>query len=431
MSLQRGSERAADLTPSRPRKAYYEGPEHAPGMPRRTWYRVAALQRWRGRLVDECAWRMIRHLTHRADERGRLVELQAVIGSYAAVHRVSERIAWADLKRVRELGYVRQTAAAAPGRRARYVLSVPATLPAELPRSLARAVRNEIDPAADRARGRQTRVTMDANLAECEMVRYGSATRPAIMTQLGCGRLQTSPYTREGSPPSPRDHVLRSLPGLRRARSGGISDEEKATALYVVKGCGPIWARQRGGQVLGDAQAAELAPLVALLLRHMPPSEAVELLTEQTGSAVDLAGVVRYRIGRQLAAARRRARVRADEHGQGYAAAMATRAAAAAARYEQTQAGRQEFHAARAALEAARRRRRTGADLKAGPSSTRPPSAPRPRAAEPEAVLRAALGDLAGDPGDSRTAAAERAWLADATAAIRAEHERHGSHRLR
>ncbi|MFD0887748.1 hypothetical protein ACFQ08_24675, partial [Streptosporangium algeriense] len=82
-------------------------------MPRRVWYRVVALARWRGapELVDECAWRMARHLTHRADERGRLADLPGMIASYAAVHRVSTRTAWADLRRLREAGYVRQTAA--------------------------------------------------------------------------------------------------------------------------------------------------------------------------------------------------------------------------------------------------------------------------------------------------------------------------------
>ncbi|MER8027345.1 hypothetical protein, partial [Glutamicibacter protophormiae] len=118
MSLQRGSERAeADITPPRPRTAYYEGPEHAPAMPRRAWFRLFALGWWRGTWTDECARRMARHLTHRADDRGRLVDLQEVMASYARVHRVSVRIAWADFRRLRDAGLVRQTAAAAPGRR--------------------------------------------------------------------------------------------------------------------------------------------------------------------------------------------------------------------------------------------------------------------------------------------------------------------------
>ncbi|WP_285710850.1 hypothetical protein [Microtetraspora sp. NBRC 16547] len=144
MSLQRGSVREAEKNdaPSRPRTPYYEGAEHLPAMPRRVWFRLAALQRWRGHLADECPWRMVRHLTHRAGDRGRLADMQAVMESYATRHRVSVRIAWADFGRLRPLGLVRQTAAPAPGRRSRYVLSVPAELPAELPQTLARAVRD-------------------------------------------------------------------------------------------------------------------------------------------------------------------------------------------------------------------------------------------------------------------------------------------------
>ncbi|WP_189241063.1 hypothetical protein [Planomonospora parontospora] len=71
-------------------------------MPRRTWFRLAALQRHRGELADDCAWRMARHLTHRADERGRLAGLQAVMRSYTVVHAVSVRTAWADFRRLRE-----------------------------------------------------------------------------------------------------------------------------------------------------------------------------------------------------------------------------------------------------------------------------------------------------------------------------------------
>ncbi|WP_433227406.1 hypothetical protein [Microtetraspora malaysiensis] len=351
MSLRRGSERAAEeeTTPARPHTPYYEGVEHLPAMPRRVWFRLAALLRWRGGLTDECAWRMVRHLTHVADERGRLADMQAVMKSYATRHGVSVRIAWVDFGRLRPLGLVRQTAAPAPGRAARYVLSVPAELPAELPRTLARAVRDEIDPASSRAKGTTTRAQADALLADCEAVRYGSATGPAQHTAGGCGRLHTSPYSLEGSPPSPRRPDLPSSPRPRRALSRGISDEERASGL---KKCGPLWAAQRGEACgLTDAEAAEIGRLVALLLRRLPTSEIVELLTEQTSSANDLASVVRYRIGRQLAALRRRVEVPADEDGQGYAAAMAARAAAAAARHE---AAANSRNAVRRAMEAAR-----------------------------------------------------------------------------
>ncbi|GII59432.1 hypothetical protein Pth03_78210 [Planotetraspora thailandica] len=296
---------------------------------------------------------MARHLTHRADERGRLAELPAVMASYAAVHQVGIRTAWSDFRRLRELGYVRQTAAPCPGRAARYTLAVPADLPPELPRTLSTTVREEIDPAVDRARSRQTRVTMDAALSECEVIRHGSATGPKIAASFGCGRLHTSPYTREGSPPSPPEHVPRSRPGPRQARFGGVSDEEKSQALYIVKTCGPFWERQRGpGRGLPSSQVAEVAHLTALLLRHVPPSEAVELLTEQVASAEDLAAVVRFRIGRQLAAARRQVRVEVDEDGRGYAAMLQARGTQAAALLDQSTDSRQATRQALAAVRA-------------------------------------------------------------------------------
>ncbi|WP_157570852.1 hypothetical protein [Microtetraspora malaysiensis] len=426
MSLRRGSVREAEKNdaPSRPRTPYYEGAEHLPAMPRRTWFRLAALLRWRGGLADECAWRMVRHLTHWADERGRLADMQAVMESYATRHRVSVRIAWADFGRLRPLGLVRQTAAPAPGRRARYVLSVPAELPAELPRTLARAVRDEIDPAASRAKGTITRAQADALLAECEVIRQGSTTGPARYTAGGCGRLHTSPYTREGSPPSPQRPDRPSLPRPHRTPYRGISDEETAAGLYLVQICGPLWAAQRGrGRGLTDAEAAEIGRLVALLLRRLPKSEVVELLTEQTGSAADLARVVRFRIGRTLATLRRRAEVPADEDGQGYAAGMAARAAAVVAQHEATTTSR---HAVRRALEEARARTaaRDGRDRTDSRSST---TAPPRSVAEPEEVFAATLSE----PTPSRTGAGwdERAWLANAAAFARAaQHGQHQDH---
>uniref|UniRef100_UPI003F4906EA hypothetical protein n=1 Tax=Microtetraspora malaysiensis TaxID=161358 RepID=UPI003F4906EA len=426
VSLRRGSERAAEdeTTPSRPRTPYYEGAEHLPAMPRRTWFRLVALQRWRGHLADECAWRMVRHLTHWADERGRLADMQAVMESYATRHRVSVRIAWADFGRLRPLGLVRQTAAPAPGRRARYVLSVPAKLPAELPRTLARAVRDEIDPAASRAKGAITRAQSDALLADCEVIRQGSTTGPARHTAGGCGRLHTSPYTREGSPPSPQRSDRPSLPRPRRAPYRGIGNEETATGLYLVQVCGPLWAAQRGqAHGLADAEATEIGRLVALLLRRLPKSEVVELLTEQTGSAADLARVVRFRIGRTLAALRRRVEVPADEDGQGYAAGMAARAAAVAAQHEATVSSR---HTVRRALEEARARIavRDGRDRANNRSSATPP----PRwAVEPEEVFAATLSESTtshAGPGWN-----ERAWLANAAAFARAaQHGQHQDH---
>jgi len=379
-------------------------------MPRRTWFRLIALQRWRGQVADDAAWRMARHLTHRADERGRLRDLPAVMGSYAAVHQVSVRTAWADFKRLRLLGYVRQTAAAAPGRPARYVLSVPADLPAELPRSLARAVRDEIDPLADRAAGTPTRAQVDAALSDCEVMRYGSASRRGaprepIMARKGCGRLHTSPYTREGSPPSPPDPGAHSPQRPRRIRRGGLGDDEKTAALYVVKACAGSWEAQRGrGRGLEPDKHPGIMRMLALLLRWLPPGEVAELITERTRSAVDLAAVVHCRVSHALKLARQRIGVPVDEDGSGYEAVMAARAAEAERRFEATRQGRAAFAAARAALEArlAAARRddppeepRDGRERRTGP----------PAPCEPEEVFLATLTEPERDP------AADRAWL--------------------
>ncbi|MBB4920969.1 hypothetical protein [Streptosporangium saharense] len=380
-------------------------------MPRHTWYRVVALQRWRGRLGDDAAWRMVRHLTHHTDERGRLVDVPSMIAFYAAVHQVSSRTAWTDLRRVRQLGYVRQTAAAAPGRAARYVLSVP-ELPADAPTTLGTAIRAEIDPPARRARGRLTRAQAAAVEAEVETVRYGSAAQEPLATATGCGWLQTSPYSLEGFPPSPDQRVCRPRTGPRgHRRGGGVTPDEQAEALYLVKECGLVWARQ--GQALREDQVPGIAHLIALVRRHLPHGEVLELLGERVASAADLASVITYRAGRVLATARRARRVQADEDGQGYAVALAARAAAAEDRYEQTQRGRSLFATARAELEAARIRRR-GPEPSGSSPSTRPTTA-APSGAEPVAEHQA----------DS-----DVAWLADATRAIQAAHRQRGTYRL-
>ncbi|MER7129723.1 hypothetical protein [Streptosporangium saharense] len=419
MSPNPDTRRADHQTP--PATAYYEGPEQYPAMPRQEWYRVVALQRWRGRLTDDAAWRMIRHLTHHVDERGRLVDVPSMIAFYAAVHQVSSRTAWIDLRRVRQLGYVRQTAAAAPGRAARYTLTVP-ELPADAPTTLGKAIRAEIDPPAQRARGRLTRAQQAGLSAEVETVRYGSATQEPLATATGCGWLQTSPYSLEGFPPSPDQRVCRPRTGPRgHRRGGGVTPDEQAEALYLVKECATAWARQ--GQALREDQVPGIAHLVALVRRHMPYGEVLELLGERVASAADLASVVTYRAGRVLATARRARRVRADEDGQGYAVALAARAAAAEHRYGQTQRGRGLFATARAALEAARVRRR-GEEPATGPGgsspstpSTRPTSRPAVRAdAEPPPLTEQAAADVA--------------WLADATRAIQAAHRQRGTYRL-
>jgi hypothetical protein len=323
-----------DLRGDEPRAhyAHYEGAELLPRVPTRLWWRLVALLEARAGGLHSCALRMAEHLTHRADAAGRLVDIPGVLAGYADSHQVSRRTGWTDFMRLVEAGLVRQVCAAAPERQARYVLSMDlASLPDDLPVDLARELRKHIDSPVVAAKGRPTRADEDAALAECEVIREGSARGPKIAARLGCGRLHTSPYTREGSPPSPQPHESQRPQRPRPLPFWGQDlDGERGSALDFVRELGPEWARQRGGQVLSDAEAAELAHLVVLLLRHMPRSEAAELLTAQVASAGDLAGVLRWRIGRTLASMRRARRrvetIRVDDEGQGHAAWLAANA---------------------------------------------------------------------------------------------------------
>ncbi len=319
------------------RCAHYEGPELLPSVPTRVWWRVLGVLAARGAGLHPSAWRMAQHLTHQADERGRLADVPAILASYAARHQLGRRTGWTDLMRLVDVGLVRQVCAAAPGRQARYVLCLNlAALPDDLPQDLAAEVRRIVDDPRAAARGRMTRAAEDAALAECEVIREGSATGPKIAAAWGCGRLHTSRYTREGSPPSPQPHrPQRPRPPRQVPVWGQDLAEEQGRALDFVRSLGPEWVRQRGGRMPGGAELGELARLVVLLLRRMPPGEAAELLTAQVASAADLAGVLRWRIGRTLAglrrAERRAAVLRVDDDGSRHDAWLAANAAHAAA----------------------------------------------------------------------------------------------------
>ncbi|WP_285710853.1 hypothetical protein [Microtetraspora sp. NBRC 16547] len=334
------SEPEADK-PGRMRLAHYEGAEVLPCVPTPLWWRLVTLLRTRGNEIHPCALRMAQHLTHRADTTGRLTDIPAVLDAYSSRYGLSRRVGWTDFMRLVEAGLVRQVCAAAPERQARYVLVMDlAALPDDLPADLARELHRYVDDPRTAAKGRPTRAGEDAALAECEVIREGSAVGPRVASNLGCGRLHTSPYTREGSPPSPQPRQSQGpqRPPLEPAW-GQDRNDEKAAALDFVKELLPEWARQRGGQVLSENEIGEIAHLVVLLLHHVRRSEASELLTSQVASATDLAGVLRWRIGRTLAGLRRAQRrsetLRVDDDGEQHAAfleANAARNAANAAR---------------------------------------------------------------------------------------------------
>jgi hypothetical protein len=230
---------------------------------------------------DACALRMARHLAVVLGDQGVITDVPEVIRTYVAHHHVSERTAWADLGRLVDRCLLRQLQAAAPGYRARYRLCAPAAVIAE-------------------------RV-------------------PAPPPELAsCVGLQTSPLTREGHPPPPPTRPRKSCPQASPGLRQGQSSDEQAQAADVIRRCAPRWAQQ--GHALAEDERDRLLPLVAIALRHVPPGEIVELLTGQVASARDLPGLLTWRLGRIVAGARRRTRVRADEAGARYHAMLASRA---------------------------------------------------------------------------------------------------------
>lgn len=277
------------------------------------------------------------HLTHHASDKGFIDDIPAVLGHYSRHYGVSMRTAWKDLNRLIDDALVRKVRGAAPDQTARYALVLDlAQLPADFPKEVRKLLRLHIDDPKVVAKGRQTMATRHAALSECEVVRLGSASRPATSSVLGCGRVHTSPYTREGSPPSPSDRSEGAAEQpLRTPFWGQDLNEEQAAALDFVRSLMPTWTRQRAGGpspvVPTEAELVELAHLVGLLLRRVPKSEVSELLTSQVASATDLPRVLRWRVSRTLnglrRAERRAARMRVDDDGERSRAWLATKGA--------------------------------------------------------------------------------------------------------
>nr|BFE89311.1 hypothetical protein GCM10020093_119130 [Planobispora longispora] len=321
--------------PSRPHPLL-RGPHRLPAVPTRTWFRVCSLLRWRGEIADPCAWRMARHLAYHADENGKIKDMPRVMRAYTSYYGLSARTGWKDLGRLMDIGWVRRVYGAAPGRPALYQLCMDIVgLPDDLPRNLARAVADVVDAPPGRIPRRQDRKPgsaeaglgrLHAALAQCVVVQYGGALDPEKITCSGSGRVHTSPFYREGPTPPPPRSVRRGGRGAlqqgtwwKKARYSDIQE-----ARNVLAECLPRWRMQRTGLVppgteIPNVRAlASLEHLVGLLLRYIPPGEAVELLTEQVASVRDVAGVVRYRIGSWLRSLRRRMSVPVDEDGAGY-----------------------------------------------------------------------------------------------------------------
>ncbi|GAA4209158.1 hypothetical protein GCM10022252_75260 [Streptosporangium oxazolinicum] len=316
--------------------------DRLPAVPRTTWFRLVALAWWRGTLADRCAHRMARHLTHHATKSGHLTNLPKVIGLYASQHRVGRRTAWKDLGRLVGLGMLRKTLGAAPGQSAQYVLCWDlARLPEDFPKSLGRAVEMVTDSPKALAERRPTLAGIHRALADCVTVRYGSASCSTPIRSRGCGLVHTSLYTHDGSPPPATDTRLRDPSTGNRRRSQGEKtlDERMEEAREVLERCRALWMMQRAGrvppgtEVPSKAGMASLEHLVELLLRHLPPTEVEELLSDQVRSARSMVGLVQWRIGRLLRGIRRRRKMRVDDAGVRHAAWMAERAARWEAQY--------------------------------------------------------------------------------------------------
>ena len=273
-----------------PRPAYYEAPEEYPGLPSRLWCRLYRLMAHRGLLTSDPARRLAAYLadTDTVHANGTIPDAPAMLAGYAARAGVSMQTAWTDLGRLTVRGLVRQVQAAAPGIKARYRLSAPAAmirahlpgLPPELTRAL---YRDEPEPADDENQGDDS----------------GSGSF--------CGGLDTSPHTREGSPPPP-DGRARHRASRRSGRPcRGSHDPGNNDAAALLARCRNEWVRQRGEQrVPAPDRLAGLVPLTSRALRVTArPGDVAQLLTERVASADDLVRTLRWRLSREVADARR------------------------------------------------------------------------------------------------------------------------------
>ena len=335
-----------------PRPAYNGAPEAYPGIPRRAWWRLFCLLWWRGTIDDPWARRMARHLAQAADAQGVITGLPDVMCSYAAREHVSVQTGYRDLRRLVLCGLVRQLQAAAPGYPARYRLSAPAAvIPADLPADLARAIHGPRGAAPDdpQPEREKRRDPPDSRPED------SSAYEAKAETGASCGSLDTSPISYEGSPPSPcstgPDGDHHRTRHRVQEKTGG---DERDHARAVLTASAGEWRAQRGrAPVPGCAELARVEAMTALALRHVPRGEVIQLLTWHVASARDLPGVLAWRLGQVLAAARRdQARpVHADDDGIRYAAWLASRGNTPGP------AARAAIAAARAELTAIQRRR--------------------------------------------------------------------------
>lgn len=294
-------------------------------VPRRLWWRWYTWTHSQ-RPAHPSEFRYAQHLTEHADERGRVVDIAAVIEGYAHWHHVSTRTGWVDHARVEARGRLRETLTPTCGRKAAYQLCVdPAELdleamPVELAHEFVRLFglpveghqddAGEVGPAqsplVDESRELGpvpgSLAEQHALLAECEVVRLGGASQRCGDSAGSCGRLHTHPFPKKLFSPT-----LQSKQSHRRQPrpEGEISNNEKAAAELIMRRCWASWAAQRSheryGPPLSHDQWAQLVPLVVYALRHTDhPSDVVEELTDRIASARHLPTLLAFRCRRLI-----------------------------------------------------------------------------------------------------------------------------------
>jgi hypothetical protein len=268
----------------------------------------------RGHLAGAPALRMARFLadTDTVSKAGIIRDVPAMIAAYRARCHVSRQTAWTDLGRLVERGMVRQVQAAAPGYPACYRLSYPAAMVdaemTRLPPDLARELPHRRQQQAAGEPGESGGDDASQDQARDDGPGPGGGQEPEQTGEAGsCGRLDTSPLTREGSPPSPSGTGSRGTPV---PAGGKIGTEERAAAAFVLSACRGQWLAQRGPLRVPDpAELRRVETLTALALRYAEvPSDVRQLLTWHVASADDLARVLEWRLGRAVSAWRRTSR---------------------------------------------------------------------------------------------------------------------------
>lgn len=321
--------------------------------------------------------RLIRFLaaTELVDKRGVIKDVPALIRAYrwwvmydepGRDKPVSDQTAWNDITALIERGLLRCVQSAAPGYTAVYCLSYSLAVVRELeglPRDLLRHLPHR----------RPLPETSDSPVWDLDG--QGDEPAPGADDQPEESRSETalselldpSPSTREGFPPPPGRTRCSGTNRRSRRRDRGDHDSENSHATGLVARCRTEWERQRGrDRVPALADLTGLIRMVALAIRVAGrPGDIEQLLTTRVASAQDLAKTLTWRLGREIADARRteRPRLSPEEEAEAERRAAEHYAARQAAQRATVEAQRGPGYAdrARRAVELARRIREESA----------------------------------------------------------------------